>query len=67
MKTSVKSVLFALGAAGLSAANFTPSSIGGPVPAIGGSLNAGATYIDRPTVGDLRNAPFIRDLPIIGN
>ena len=23
--------------------------------------------IDRPTVGDLRNAPFIRDLPIIGN
>lgn len=36
--------------AGFSAANFTPSSIGGPVPAIGGSANVGATYIDRPTV-----------------
>jgi len=36
--------------ASFSAANFTPSSIGGPVPAIGGSANVGATYVDRPTV-----------------
>jgi hypothetical protein len=49
--------------AGISAANFTSSAVGGPA-AIGGSAAVGATYIDRPTVvyAPLTGNDFIKTL-----
>jgi hypothetical protein len=49
--------------AGLSAANFTSSSVGGPA-AVGGSAAVGATYLDRPTIvyAPLTGTDFIKTL-----
>jgi hypothetical protein len=49
--------------AGISAANFTSSAVGGPA-AIGGTAAVGATYVDRPTVvyAPLTGNDFIKTL-----